>query len=69
MAKDFIGYQALTDSALRGVVRDARLYDRVEKKMREAVAHLHLTVQGWWPSAIAGGDGNHEFLLAAERGS
>ena len=23
MAKDFIGYQALTDAALRGVVRDA----------------------------------------------
>ena len=23
MAKDYIGYQALTDAALRGVVRDA----------------------------------------------
>ena len=29
MAKDFIGYQALTDQALRGVVRDA--LRRIEK--------------------------------------
>jgi len=29
MEKDFIGYQALTDSALRGVVRDA--LRRIEK--------------------------------------
>ena len=29
MAKDFIGYQALTDAALRGVVREA--LRRIEK--------------------------------------
>jgi hypothetical protein len=41
MAKDFIGYQALTDSALRGVVRDA--LRRIEKSGLVGAHHFYLT--------------------------
>ncbi len=41
MAKDFIGYQALTDQALRGVVRDA--LRRIEKSGLIGVHHFYLT--------------------------
>jgi hypothetical protein len=41
MVKDFIGYQALTDSALRGVVRDA--LRRIEKSGLIGAHHFYLT--------------------------
>jgi hypothetical protein len=41
MAKDFIGYQALTDAALRGVVRDA--LRRIEKQGLIGAHHFYLT--------------------------
>jgi hypothetical protein len=41
MAKDFIGYQALTDQALRGVVRDA--LRRIEKSGLIGAHHFYLT--------------------------
>ena len=41
MAKDFIGYQALTDSALRGVVRDA--LRRIENSGLIGAHHFYLT--------------------------
>ncbi len=41
MAKDFIGYQALTDAALRGVVRDA--LKRIEKSGLIGAHHFYLT--------------------------
>ena len=41
MAKDFIGYQALTNSALRGVVRDA--LRRIEKSGLIGAHHFYLT--------------------------
>jgi hypothetical protein len=41
MAKDFIGYQALTDAALRGVVRDA--LRRIEKSGLIGAHHFYLT--------------------------
>ena len=41
MAKDFIGYQALTDPALRGVVRDA--LRRIEKSGLIGAHHFYLT--------------------------
>ncbi|HWA04172.1 MAG TPA: ClpXP protease specificity-enhancing factor SspB [Rhizomicrobium sp.] len=41
MAKDFIGYQALTDAALRGVVREA--LRRVEKQGLIGTHHFFLT--------------------------
>jgi hypothetical protein len=41
MAKDYIGYQQLTDDALRGVVRDA--LKRVEKQGLVAAHHFRIT--------------------------
>lgn len=41
MAKDYIGYQALTDAALRGVVRDA--LRRAEKQGLIASHHFYIT--------------------------
>jgi hypothetical protein len=41
MAKDYIGYQALTDAALRGVVRDA--LRKVEKQGLVANHHFRVT--------------------------
>lgn len=41
MAKDFIGYQALTDAALRGVVREA--LHRIEKSGLIGAHHFYLT--------------------------
>jgi len=41
MAKDFIGYQALADAALRGVVRDA--LKRVEKQGLVGAHHFRIT--------------------------
>ncbi len=50
-----------------GLVKDAASYMQVEARMREACKHLQLTVLGYWPSAIAGGDGNQEFWIGACR--
>ena len=41
MAKDFIGYQALTDAALRGVVRES--LRRIEKSGLIGAHHFYLT--------------------------
>src|SRR6201996_1143467 len=43
MAKDYIGYQQLTDAALRGVVRDA--LRRVEKQGLGASHHFRVTLK------------------------
>ena len=50
MAKDFIGYQALTDAALRGVVRDA--LRRIEKQGLIGSHHFYLTFK----TKFRGGD-------------
>ena len=47
MAKDFIGYQALTDAALRGVVRDA--LRRIEKQCLVGSHHFYLTFKTKFP--------------------
>ena len=47
MAKDYIGYQALLDAALRGVVRDA--LRRVEKQGLVASHHFYLTFKTHFP--------------------
>jgi uncharacterized protein len=47
MTKDFIGYQALTDAALRGVVRDA--LRRVEKQGLLASHHFRVTFKTMFP--------------------
>jgi 23S rRNA (cytidine1920-2'-O)/16S rRNA (cytidine1409-2'-O)-methyltransferase len=50
-----------------GLVKDASSYAQVESRLREACAALSLHVLGYWPSAIAGGDGNQEFWIVARR--
>ncbi len=47
MAKDYIGYQALLDAALRGVVRDALL--RIEKQGLIGAHHFYLTFKTGFP--------------------
>ena len=47
MAKDYIGYQALTDAALRSVVRDA--LKRIEKQGLIASHHFCITFKTHFP--------------------
>lgn len=47
MAKDFIGYQALADSALRGVVREA--LRRIEKQGLVGAHHFRITFKTVFP--------------------
>ncbi|HEY1960825.1 MAG TPA: ClpXP protease specificity-enhancing factor SspB [Rhizomicrobium sp.] len=47
MAKDYIGYQALTDAALRGVVRDA--LKRIEKQGLIGSHHFCITFKTDFP--------------------
>ena len=51
-----------------GIVRDAALFDFVEKRLRDACAGLGLDVLAWLESPIAGGDGNREFFILAQKG-
>ena len=51
-----------------GIVRDAALFDFVEKRVKDAATALGCTVLGWTESAIAGGDGNREFFIHAQKG-
>jgi 23S rRNA (cytidine1920-2'-O)/16S rRNA (cytidine1409-2'-O)-methyltransferase len=56
-----------SDIGKGGLVKDEASYVQVEARLREACAALHLEVLGYWPSAIAGGDGNKEFWIGARR--
>ena len=47
MSKDYIGYQALLDTALRGVVRDA--LRRIEKQGLIGSHHFYLTFKTGFP--------------------
>ena len=51
-----------------GIVRDAAHFDFVEKRLRDACADLGLDVKAWLASPIAGGDGNREFFINAQKG-
>ncbi len=46
-----------------GIVRDAGHYPEVEQKLRSAAAACGLSVRDYFPSPIAGGDGNREFFI------
>jgi 23S rRNA (cytidine1920-2'-O)/16S rRNA (cytidine1409-2'-O)-methyltransferase len=48
-----------------GLVKDDSLYARVEQRIRDACAAHRLIVRDWFPSLIAGGDGNQEFFVWA----
>jgi 23S rRNA (cytidine1920-2'-O)/16S rRNA (cytidine1409-2'-O)-methyltransferase len=52
----------------KGIVTDADVRQQVCDQIRECVASLGWIVPGLIPSPIEGGDGNHEFLIAAHRG-
>ena len=54
-----------SDIGKGGLVKDEASYVQVEVRLREACAALNLNVLGYWPSAIAGGDGNQEFWIGA----
>jgi 23S rRNA (cytidine1920-2'-O)/16S rRNA (cytidine1409-2'-O)-methyltransferase len=54
-----------SDIGKGGLVKDEASYVQVEERLREACAALNLNVLGYWPSAIAGGDGNQEFWIGA----
>jgi 23S rRNA (cytidine1920-2'-O)/16S rRNA (cytidine1409-2'-O)-methyltransferase len=49
-----------------GLVKDAASYALVEQRIRDACAAQLLTVRDWFPSPIAGGDGNTEFFVWAQ---
>ena len=51
-----------------GIVRDAVHFEFVEKRLRDACAALGLEVKAWLESPIAGGDGNREFFIHAQKG-
>ena len=51
-----------------GIVRDAVHFEFVEKRLRDACAGLGLDVKAWLDSPIAGGDGNREFFIHAQKG-
>jgi 23S rRNA (cytidine1920-2'-O)/16S rRNA (cytidine1409-2'-O)-methyltransferase len=51
-----------------GLVKDEASYGRVEARIRACCAEAGLAVHDWFPSVIAGGDGNREFFVRAEPG-
>jgi 23S rRNA (cytidine1920-2'-O)/16S rRNA (cytidine1409-2'-O)-methyltransferase len=56
-----------SDIGKGGLVKDPASYPKVEARLRQVCADLGLKVLGYWPSAIAGGDGNKEFWIGARR--
>lgn len=52
-----------------GIVRDAALFEFVEKRLRDCCSGLGLEVLGWLASPIEGGDGNREFFIHAQKGA
>jgi 23S rRNA (cytidine1920-2'-O)/16S rRNA (cytidine1409-2'-O)-methyltransferase len=60
-------FEAGRDRVKKGVVRDPAVHQAVCDDIAAAVASLGWRVRGLIPSPIAGGDGNAEFLLAADR--
>ena len=49
-----------------GIVRDRSLFADVETRIRSACRAQALQVRGYFPSPIAGGDGNSEFFVWAQ---
>ena len=54
-----------SDIGKGGMVKDEASYVQVEARLRTTCDSLNLKVMGYWPSAIAGGDGNQEFWIGA----
>jgi 23S rRNA (cytidine1920-2'-O)/16S rRNA (cytidine1409-2'-O)-methyltransferase len=61
-------YEAGPDHVKKGVVRDPAIRQQVCIDIAELTRSLGWSVLDTIPSPILGGDGNHEFLIAAQRG-
>jgi 23S rRNA (cytidine1920-2'-O)/16S rRNA (cytidine1409-2'-O)-methyltransferase len=61
-------FEVLRRHRKRGVVRDAATHAAVCADIAEFVASLGWRVTATLPSPIAGGDGNREFFVGAQRG-
>ncbi len=61
-------YEAGPGHVKKGLVRDPAVHEQVCEDVAAVITSLGWTVLGVIPSPIAGGDGNHEFLIAARRG-
>ncbi len=48
-----------------GIVKDAAMYELVERRIRDGYAALGMQIKGWFDSPITGGDGNREFFVHA----
>jgi 23S rRNA (cytidine1920-2'-O)/16S rRNA (cytidine1409-2'-O)-methyltransferase len=60
-------FEAGPRAAKKGIVRDPRIHAAVCDDIAAFIAALGWTVTGVVPSPIAGGDGNAEFFIAAQR--
>ena len=61
-------FEAGRGAVKKGIVRDAKVHVAVCADIEEFLAARGWRVGGVIPSPIAGGDGNREFLVEAERG-
>jgi 23S rRNA (cytidine1920-2'-O)/16S rRNA (cytidine1409-2'-O)-methyltransferase len=61
-------YEAGPDHVKKGLVRDPAIHAQVCSDVAALLTSLGWNVLGLIPSPITGGDGNHEFLIAAKRG-
>lgn len=62
-------FEAGRDRTAKGIVRDARIHAEVCADISSFLTSLGWRVLGLAPSPIEGGDGNREFLIAAQRGA
>ena len=53
----------------KGLVKNVDLYQGVEEKITTLIKKLGFALEGYFDSAIQGGDGNREFFVAARLGS
>lgn len=51
-----------------GIVRDTSLYQQVQERVHQCCVEHGMQGMLWLDSPIAGGDGNREFFMAAQRG-
>ena len=60
-------FEASPRTVKKGIVRDPAVHAAVCDEIAAFVRSLSCTVMATFPSAIAGGDGNREFFIAAQR--
>jgi 23S rRNA (cytidine1920-2'-O)/16S rRNA (cytidine1409-2'-O)-methyltransferase len=60
-------FEASPRNVKKGIVRDPAVHAAVCDEIAACVRSLGCTVTASFPSAIAGGDGNREFFIAAQR--